>query len=104
METQNDYLKKNRITIDGKDYYMIPDFIRATGIKTSTAYQMIARENIPSNHILKLNGVIFISAIEVDDRVRKEIRRQKIDQILKSEKLDNLADDKLDELNKLLNS
>lgn len=104
MNNSMEEYNKNRITIDGKDYYMMVDFIKLTGIKSTTAYQMVARNSIPENHVKKLNGVVFIDAVEVDDRVRKEIRRRKIEKILNSEKLDNLADDKLDELTNFLNT
>ncbi|HOZ14227.1 MAG TPA: hypothetical protein PK784_05525 [Tenuifilaceae bacterium] len=104
MDNERDIYKQNRITIEGKHYYMMVDFIKLTKIKTPTAYQMVARKVLPDNHVLKLNGVVFIDATEVDERLKKEIRRMKIESILNSAKLDSIADDKLDELNKFLNT
>ncbi len=98
-----DYLITNRITIEGKDYYLVKDFQTATGIDKSSIYQMIYRNTIPENRWRKIHGVLFISAIELEERSIRKSRLEKIKDILDTKKsIEGLSNEDLGKLTDLL--
>ena len=102
MDNLEDY-QKNKITIGGKDYYTITDFVAASGIILSTVYQRIRRKTIPENHIHKLGKVILISAVELDEIMKRRVRLKKIEQIFDNKNiLNQFSDKEIDKLNDLL--
>lgn len=101
--TNENYLITNRITIEGKDYYLVKDFEKATGIDKSSIYQMIYRNTIPENRWKKIHGVLFISAIELEERSIRKSRLEKIKDILDTKKsIEGLSNEDLGKLTDLL--
>ena len=63
--------KKNKITFQGKNYYMLMDFAIALDRKPNAIYQMIHRGTIRNNHILKRYKSIFITEAELNVHLNK---------------------------------
>jgi len=104
MENIEDYQKK-KITIEGKDYYTITDFAKFSGINLSTVYQRVNRGNIPKSHTYNLGKLTLISAIELDDIMKRRLRLKKIETLFEDKKvLDKLSDKDIDRLNNLVDN
>lgn len=93
----------NRFTFRGKHYYMINDFAEAIGKTPNNVYQMIHRGNISPDRLLKLHKIIFISDIELNERVKSTSKIKELEKVFDTKKsLRSMSDTELVQLKNVL--